>query len=161
MSGRGGEFGGLSGWVVVGGGGVVVVDGGVVAGVGRGGRSELSVLKLTYGASLGVACVVLEVGGGGEREFNGVGGGEGGCGVVVGSCGFGSGESLAECFPLFWACRVHLAGLLCGAGVKVGGLLFGCAVRRGGVAVVVIVVIIVVVIVGCVVVGVKSIFTSK
>jgi len=152
MSGWGGEFGGLSGWVVVGGGGVVVVDGGVVAGVGGGGRSELSVLGLAFGASLGV--VVLEVGGG--REVSGVGGGGGGCGIVVGSCGFGSGESLAECFPLFLACRVHLAGLLRGAGVEVGGLLFGCAVRRGVVTVVVVVV--VVVIVGCVVVGIKSVF---
>ena len=159
MSGWGGEFGGLSGWVVVGGGGVVVVDGGVVAGVGGGGRSELSVLGLAFGASLGV--VVLEVGGGGGRELNGVGGGEGGCGVVVGSCGFGSGESLAECFPLFLACRVHLAGLLRGAGVEVGGLLFGCAVRRGVVAVVVVVGIVVVVVVGCVVIGIKSVFTSE
>jgi len=157
MSRRGGEFGGLSGWVVVGSGGIIVIDGSVVTGVGGGGRSKLSVLGLAFGASLGV--VVLEVGGG--RELNGVGGGEGGCGVVVGSCGFGSGESLTECFPLFQACQVHLAGLLRGAGVEVGGLLFGCAVRRGGVAVIVVVVIVVVVVVGCVVVGVKSVFTSE
>jgi len=152
MNGRGGESGGLSGWVVVGGGVVVVFDGGVVAGVGRGGGSELSVLELTYGALVGVACVMLGVGGGGGRELNGVVGEEGGGGVLVGSCGFGSGESLAE----LRACRVRSACLLRGAGVEVGGLLFGCAGRRGGVSVVV-----VVVVVGFVVVCARSVFTSE
>jgi len=46
--------------------------------------------------------VLLEGDGDGGMEFDGVGGGEGvgGSGVIIGSCGFRSGESLAEFFLL-------------------------------------------------------------
>jgi len=61
-----------------------------------------------------------------------VGGEEGGGGIVIGSCSFGTGESLAKGFPLSWACQLHLTGLHHGAVVKVGGLFFGCAGRKVG-----------------------------
>jgi len=86
LSGEGDGFEELSGWVVVVDGGIVV--GSVGSGVGRGGGSSLSVVGLTCGAFLGVACVVLEVGGGGGRRSDRVGGVEGDGGSVVGSCGF-------------------------------------------------------------------------
>ena len=107
--GRGDGVRGLSDWVVVGCG--VVVVGGVIA-VGRVGGSRLSVVELTCVAVVGVAWVMWEGGGGGGTDFSGVGGeeGVGGVGVVVGSCGFRSGESLAEFFPLR-ALRVHSMGL--------------------------------------------------
>ncbi len=129
VSGEGNEFGGLSGWVV-GGGGVVI--GSIGSGVGRGGGSDLSVVGLTFGALLGVACVVLEVGGGGWRESDGVGGVEGGSGVIVGSCGFGSEESWAKFFPVRWACRLLSTGFCHGAAVEVGGHFFGCVEREVG-----------------------------
>ncbi len=103
VSGRGGKFRGLSVWIVVGDG--VVVIGGIIWVVGGRGRSELSVEGLTF--SSGVACsgcVVLEVGGGSGGEFGGVGSEEGGASVSVGSCGVGSGGSLAEFFWLWRAC---------------------------------------------------------
>ncbi len=70
--------------------------------MGRGGGSKLSVVELTCIAFVGVACVMLEGGGGGGMEFHGVDGeeGVGGSGVIIGSCGFRSGESLAEFFLL-------------------------------------------------------------
>jgi len=64
VSDEGGKFGGLSGWVVVGDGVIVVVVGSIISVVGRRGRSEFSVIGLTFG-SVGVAgvnSVVLEVG---------------------------------------------------------------------------------------------------
>jgi len=48
----------------------------------------LSVVGLTFSVLLGVACVVLGVGGGRGRESDGVGGVKGGGGIVVDSCGF-------------------------------------------------------------------------
>ncbi len=97
VSERGSKFGGLSGWVVVGCGVSVV---GVVA-VGRGGGSDLLIM-LACGSFVCVACVVVEGGGGSDMEFSGIGvrDGGGGGGIIVGGCGFGSGESLAEFFPL-------------------------------------------------------------
>jgi len=95
VSGEGNELGGLLGWVAVGGG---IIVGSIGSGVGRGGGSDLSVVGLTFGALLGVACVVLEVGGGRWRESDGVGSVEGGGGVVVGSCGFSGEESWAKFF---------------------------------------------------------------
>ncbi len=96
----------LSGWVVVGCGVVVIVVVGGVFVVGRGGGSNLSVVDLSC-AFVGVAGVLLEGGGSGGMEFDGVGGGEGvgGGSVVVGGCGFCSGESLAGFFPLSLAFR--------------------------------------------------------
>ncbi len=46
-------------------------------------------------------------------DFSGVSGeeGVGGIGVIIGSCGFHSGESLAEFFPLSRAFRVRSMGL--------------------------------------------------
>jgi len=132
IGGRGSGVRGLSGWVVVGCG--IVVVGGVVT-MGRGGGSNLSVMGLTC-AFVGVAGVLLEGGGGGVMEFDGVSGGEGvgggGSGVVVSGCGFHSGESLAEFFPLSWAFRLRSMGCHHGAGVKVGGFFIGCAGRKVG-----------------------------
>jgi len=56
VRGEGNKFGGLSGWVVVGGG---IIVGSVGSGMGRGGGSDLSVIGLTFGVLLGGACVVL------------------------------------------------------------------------------------------------------
>jgi len=97
--GRGDGVRGLSDWVVVGCG--IVVVGGVIA-VDRVGGSRLSVMELTCVSVVGVAWVMLEGGGGSVMEFDGVDGreGVGGSGIVVGGCGFRSGESLAEFFPL-------------------------------------------------------------
>ncbi len=123
VSGRGNEFGGLSSWVVVVGG---VVIGSIVSGMARRGRSDLSVVGLTFGALLGVACIVLEVGGGGGRESDGVSGVEGGGGIIIDSCSFGSGEIWAKFFPLQWACQLLSTGFCRSAAVKVGGCFFGC-----------------------------------
>ena len=73
MSGGGGKFGGLSGGVVVGDGVVVGGGGGSSSVMGRGGRSELSVVGLTFGSvgGVGVTCVVLEVGEGGGGSVMG------------------------------------------------------------------------------------------
>jgi len=65
-------------------------------------------------------------------ESVGVGGVEGGGGVVVGSFGFGGGESLAECFPLRWACRLLSTGFRRGAAVEVGGRFCGRVGREVG-----------------------------
>jgi len=102
VSGGGGKFGGLSGWVVVGDGVIVVVVGSIILVVGRRGRSEFSVIGLTFG-SVGVAgvnSVVLEVGECGGGECGGVVGEEGGGGVGVGSSGFDSEGSLFGFFRL-------------------------------------------------------------
>jgi len=74
VSGRGGKFGGLSGWVVVGDGVVIVVIvGSIILVMGRRGRSELSVVGLTFGSVgvAGVKYVVLEVGEGGGGSVMG------------------------------------------------------------------------------------------
>jgi len=71
VSGEGGKFGGLSGWVVVG-DGVVLVVGSIISVVGRRCRSELSVVGLIFG-SVGVAVVVvLKVGEGGGGRVMGL-----------------------------------------------------------------------------------------
>jgi len=105
VRGRGSKFGGLAGWV--GFGCSVIVSSSVDFSAGRKGWSGLSVVVLTLGVVgtlLGVAFDVLEVVGGGGRESDWVGGEEGGSGVFIGSCGFGSGESLDKFFLLQWAC---------------------------------------------------------
>jgi len=102
VSGGGGKFGGLSGWVVVGDGVVIVVVGSIISVVGRRGRSELSVIGLTFGSVgvAGVKSVVVEVGECGGGECGGVVSEEGGGGVGVGSSGFDSEGSLFEFFRL-------------------------------------------------------------
>ena len=100
MSGGGGKFGGLSGGGVDGVVVVVVVVGSSSSVMGRGGRSELSVVGLTFGSvgGVGVTCVVLEVGECGGGECDGVVGEEGGDGVGCGSCGVAWEGSLFEFF---------------------------------------------------------------
>jgi len=76
--------------------GVVVVVGSIISVVGRGCRSELSVVGLICG-SVGVAVVVvLRVGECGGGEGGGVVGEEGGGGVGVGIDGFDSEGSLGK-----------------------------------------------------------------
>jgi len=95
VGGRGNKFGGLLVWVVIGGG---IVIGSIVSGVGRGGRTNLSVMGLTCSALLGVAGVVLEVGVGGWRESNGVGCVEGALALsVVASALRRAGPSSSHC----------------------------------------------------------------
>jgi len=119
VSGRGNGVRGLSGWVGVCCSVVVVVVGGVVT-VSRGVGSNSSVVELTC-TVVDVSGVLLEGGGGCAMECGGVSGGEGVGGgvVVVVGCGFRSGESLAEFFPLSRALRVRATGCRRGTGVEV------------------------------------------
>jgi len=127
VGGRGNKFGGLLVWVVIGGG---IVIGSIVSGVGRGGRTNLSVVGLTCGALLGVAGVVLEVGVGGWRGSNGVGWVEGGIGVVSGCIGVE--KSWAEFFSLQGACRLLSTGFRRSLAVEVVSRLFCCVEREVG-----------------------------
>jgi len=119
IGGRGNGVRGLSGWVGVCCSVVVVVVGGVVT-MSRGVASNSSVMELTC-TVVDVSGVLLEGGGGCAMECGGVGGGEGvgGGGVVVVGCGFRSGESLAEFFPLSRAFRLRATGCRRGTGVEV------------------------------------------